>query len=1313
VNTNGIKYYSLLESSGYGLAAISYLNALLDLECSIYWVPLILTETGYQPWYRSPSAKHAVRELLKQCLSEDSQIERLIDCLTPISDYHCIIMHTVPEYWPLLKERNQYHIGYSVWETSCLPKHFPDLINQLDRVLVPCAFNRPIFERSGVKIPIDVVPHILNKMPPIADASVSDMCSLTGVPSENYVFYCINDWTARKALWNLVNAYLSSFSAADAVSLVLKTSARGPRSEADASEHDTQQLLAEIAAGYESPAHIALINYKVTNDDITALHQLGDCFVSTSHSEGWGLGMFEAAGMGNPVIATGWGGHLDFLTDEASYLSSYELTDVIDGRGNSSYSGDQQWAQASELSISEHLKTLFNAPDSARRKAEKLALDLHKKYNSAQVGAQLYKATMAKSIRAKSAKEKTTRETNIPKIFHFIFGLKEQSEPFHLAYYLCLKSCLEVNKPNALHFYYHYQPYGEYWELIKPHLTLIEVELESFVHQHAAYQDHQEGQFIKASKLDYAHQADFIRLKKLIEYGGVYADMDTLFVNPIPEELYQHAFVIGREQDVIDSVSNQQKPSLCNALLMSEPNSEFAQRWLEASYKSFDGTWSSHSCQQAASLALEFPDKVHVVPQRFFFKHMWTNQGIGTLFEGLDDDFQEVYSMHMWNHLWWDQSRVDFSNFHQGLITEENIMSLDTTYNVVARQFLPQRSAASAISVSATQATKNELSKNLKKSSSSILIPQIVTGWELSREHDSSRFENLQSGHCFTTNETTNLIIEQCDGIKNVDSIIESLGERFPADIESLSQDVKTTLRHLALNGAISFKETTPYAPAIEYLPPPVSSKKYKLCIGMATYDDYDGVYFSVQAIRLYHPEILDQIEFVVLDNNPTGICADALKLLGDSMPNYRYIQGDNFQGTWSRFSLINRTNSPYILCMDSHVMIVPGAIKQLLDYIDANPDTHDLLQGPLVNDDMHSLSSHFAPSWGAGMYGSWATDPRAYELDGPGFDIPMQGLGLFAFRKDSWPQVNPRFSGFGGEEGYVHEKVRRAGGRTLCLPFLRWLHRFNRPMGTRYALNWADRMRNYMIAHQELGIDNGPMIEHFNSHIGEAETVKIVANIEAEIDNPFFYFDAIYCINLDRDQARWSAVKAQFDLLGIGHRVQRFSAIETPENHHIGCALSHRTIIQTASINRHQNVLVLEDDVIFDAATLTSLANSLAEAKTESWDILYLGGHCWGKQYPLLSGCNHLRETASEGTGPTTTHAIVYKQSSYSSLLEEFPDTIAEMTAYIEHTQPAIDQYLAVETGLKKLITEPRVVSQPPLLIQEAESFTPMLADS
>ena len=42
------------------------------------------------------------------------------------------------------------------------------------------------------------------------------------------------------------------------------------------------------------------------------------------------------------------------------------------------------------------------------------------------------------------------------------------------------------------------------------------------------------------------------------------------------------------------------------------------------------------------------------------------------------------------------------------------------------------------------------------------------------------------------------------------------------------------------------------------------------LTIGMAVYDDYDGVYFTVQALRLYH-EICrsDRVEFIIIDNNP------------------------------------------------------------------------------------------------------------------------------------------------------------------------------------------------------------------------------------------------------------------------------------------------------------------------------------------------------------------------------------------------------------------------------------------------------------
>ena len=42
-----------------------------------------------------------------------------------------------------------------------------------------------------------------------------------------------------------------------------------------------------------------------------------------------------------------------------------------------------------------------------------------------------------------------------------------------------------------------------------------------------------------------------------------------------------------------------------------------------------------------------------------------------------------------------------------------------------------------------------------------------------------------------------------------------------------------------------------------------------KLTIGMAHFDDYDGLYFTIQALRLYHAEAMKDVELVVIDNNP------------------------------------------------------------------------------------------------------------------------------------------------------------------------------------------------------------------------------------------------------------------------------------------------------------------------------------------------------------------------------------------------------------------------------------------------------------
>lgn len=255
-----------------------------------------------------------------------------------------------------------------------------------------------------------------------------------------------------------------------------------------------------------------------------------------------------------------------------------------------------------------------------------------------------------------------------------------------------------------------------------------------------------------------------------------------------------------------------------------------------------------------------------------------------------------------------------------------------------------------------------------------------------------------------------------------------------------------------------------------------------KLTIGFATHDDYDGLFFSIQSIRMHHREVLDDIEFVIIDNNPGSAHGKAIQsFLSNLKEPFQYLPFTKYQSTTVKNKVFELADTPYVLCMDSHVLLVPGALKKLIDFYDSGKDAGNLLQGPLLYDDMISISTHFnLDKWSSHMWGVWDTDERGKDPDNDPFEIPAQGMGLFSCRKDVWPGFNKEFRGFGGEEGYIHEKFRKMGRKTLCLPFLRWNHRFSRPNGISYPNNLEERFMNYYIGFIELNIDTSELIDHF-----------------------------------------------------------------------------------------------------------------------------------------------------------------------------------------------------------------------------------------
>ncbi len=256
-----------------------------------------------------------------------------------------------------------------------------------------------------------------------------------------------------------------------------------------------------------------------------------------------------------------------------------------------------------------------------------------------------------------------------------------------------------------------------------------------------------------------------------------------------------------------------------------------------------------------------------------------------------------------------------------------------------------------------------------------------------------------------------------------------------------------------------------------------------KFSVGMATFDDYDRTMFTIQSLNMRDSRYVEEV--IVVDNNPGSVLGKEMKNFCGSNPRVKYVAFPEPVGTSPpRNAVFANAKSDYVVCVDSHVIFHEVAFKALAEFYAERPDCKDLIQGPMIYDNLATVSTHFNKNWGGGMWGQWDTVPNWNEMKY--FDIPSQGLGVFACRKDAWLGFNPRFRGFGGEEGYIHEKYRQAGRKALCLSDFVWWHSFQSADRIRTGLPYPNthmhKVRNYVIGFTELGMEEQlkEVKEHF-----------------------------------------------------------------------------------------------------------------------------------------------------------------------------------------------------------------------------------------
>ena len=127
-------------------------------------------------------------------------------------------------------------------------------------------------------------------------------------------------------------------------------------------------------------------------------------------------------------------------------------------------------------------------------------------------------------------------------------------------------------------------------------------------------------------------------------------------------------------------------------------------------------------------------------------------------------------------------------------------------------------------------------------------------------------------------------------------------------------------------------------------------------------------------------------------------------------------------------------------------------------------------------------------------------------------------------------------------------------------------------------------------------------------------------------------------CINLDRRPEKWARMQARFLECNL-QPVERFAAVdganvqipakwpESPGAY--GCLQSHLAVVSSARAQGRKNVLIIEDDVLFDSQ-FTQKFRDRSQNLPGNWDMLFFGCLHHDRPIPMGSGIAKLRGSFS-----------------------------------------------------------------------------------
>ena len=283
------------------------------------------------------------------------------------------------------------NIGYTAGiETTKVAPQWIDKAKLMDKIIVVSNHSKQIYDLTEYKLqhpqtgqvidfknttPVEVVHFPVKKVEPK---------QLELHLQTDFNFLSVAQWGPRKNAEATITSFYEEFKNDENVGLVMKVN---QSKNCIMDRMVCERRLESIKKNYsDAKCKVYLLHGNMTEEEMAGLyrHPKIKAIVSTTHGEGFGLPLFEAACAGLPVLAPKWSGHVDFLMapvkedGKVKMRNHFTAIDFELGPVNKEavwegvIQADSQWCHVKTASVKDAMRSVFKNLPTPIAKAKKL-----------------------------------------------------------------------------------------------------------------------------------------------------------------------------------------------------------------------------------------------------------------------------------------------------------------------------------------------------------------------------------------------------------------------------------------------------------------------------------------------------------------------------------------------------------------------------------------------------------------------------------------------------------------------------------------------------------------------------------------------------------------------------------------------------------------------------------------------------------------------------------------------------------------------------------------------------------------------------